>query len=280
MKFKRLKSNMLLWLVVIVVIAAARYNDLGNEDTTPAGRDTNPDIAALMQVKTPDGTPSQLVDYEGFTLSFNAQEHVPNWVAWELTAQEAAGGNAEKGNFAPDKSVRGCPTLADYKGSGYDRGHMTPSADMKWSIKGRSDCYYLTNMCPQDHNFNANIWGHLEKSCRSWAIRDSSIIIITGPILADGVTKRIGRNGVAVPKRFFKVLLEPYHDPIRATGFIFPNGDAPGGAQTHIVTVDEVERATGFDFFAALPDSLEEAIESRQWKYNDWALPQNKRRRK
>lgn len=262
--------------VVVLAIAISEYRN-----ATPrgaVGRSELPAAAALMRVSMPPGVPHKSVEYHGFEMSFNPDEHVPNWVAWELDPSEVDGAIGQHKTFAQDKNVDGCPTLDDYKRSGYDRGHIAPAADMKWSEESRRDCYYLTNMCPQEHNFNANVWGRLESTCRNWALRDSSLIIIAGPVLADGVDARIGASGVAVPKRFFKVILEPYHDPVRAIGFLFPNGDAPGGMQTHVVSVDEVEAATGYDFFAALPDSIENVVESVRWSFADWAVNARDRR--
>lgn len=81
-------------------------------------------------------------------------------------------------------------------------------------------------------------------------MRDSAIVIVCGPILTDEITRAIGPGNVSVPERFFKVVLAPYANPPRAIGFIMNNGHVPGGMQAAAVSVDEVESATGYDFFA------------------------------
>lgn len=218
---------------------------------------------SLSRVVVPSNTVEEIINYPGFTVSFNKKHHQPNWVAWELTAEETKGTEPRSNNFAADLNVDGCATLADYKGSGYDRGHMAPAADMKWSAKAMESCFYLTNMCPQLSVLNSGTWGKLEDKCRTWALRDSAIIIVCGPILTDRITKTIGETKVSVPSRFFKVILAPYANPPRAIGFVMPNGKVQGGMQQAAMSVDEVERITGFDFFSALPDDIENEVESQ-----------------
>ena len=105
--------------------------------------------AALQEVRLPEGTQEQIVEYPGFTVSFNAAMHMPNYVVWELTRDEVGGPVERLSNFFEDKSVRGCATLADYRKSGYSRGHMAPAADMKWSEEAMRASHNLTNVCPQ-----------------------------------------------------------------------------------------------------------------------------------
>ena len=103
---------------------------------------------------------------------------------------------------------------------------------------------------------------------------DSVLYIVCGPVLTDELTERIGATGVAVPQRFFKVIVAPYADPPRGIGFIMPNGAVKGGMQQAACSIDEVEAITGLDFFAALPDTIENAVE-RQCNFNQWS---NRRR--
>jgi endonuclease G len=225
---------------------------------------------SLCKVVVPAGTVEEILNYPGFTVSFNKKHHQPNWVAWELTREETKGTLARSNNFQADESVEGCATLADYHGSGYDRGHMAPAADMKWSEASMNACFYLTNMSPQAADLNQKAWGKLEDKCRVWAQRDSAIIIVCGPVLTDRITKTIGDTRVSVPTRYFKVVLAPYANPPRAIGFIMPNSRVEGGMQQAAVSVDEVERITGFDFFSALPDDIENEVEA-QCNFTLWS---------
>lgn len=215
----------------------------------------------LEMTVTPADMPSRIKDYVGFKVSFNKSTRVPNWVGWELLRSETDGAISRSNKFWEDEQVEGCASLQDYRGSGYDRGHMCPAADQKWSAKAMADCFVLTNMAPQAHALNGGAWKTLEEKERLWAQRDSAIVIVAGPVYTSDSPETIGA-GVRVPDAFYKVLLAPYVEKPRAIGFIYPNMSAPGNMQNYVVTVDEVERITGMDFFSALPDSIEEKVES------------------
>lgn len=217
----------------------------------------------LDAVATNPSLREEVVEYDGMTVSFNAERHIPNWVSWELTRDEAYGTEPRNNRFQSDPYVKGCATPADYRNSGYDRGHMAPAADMKWSKRAMEQSFYLTNICPQVTSLNTGAWRRLEEKCREWARIDSAIIIITGPVMTDPVKETIGDTKVAVPDRFFKVILSPYANPPRAIGFIMNNGTVEGGLQKAAVSVDEVEAITGHDFFAILPDDEEARVESQ-----------------
>lgn len=239
--------------------------------------DDNPDrtvapehIAGLEKVVTATGLPEQLINYEGMVVSFNKDAHVPNWVAWELTADEVAGTVPRAKDFFADKSVTGCANPWDYSYSGYDRGHMAPAGDMKWSTVAMQQSFCMTNICPQNNDLNSGAWMRLEEECRVWAQADSAIVIVAGPVLSDDLTETIGDTKVIVPHRFFKVVLSPYADPPRGIAFIMNNGKVPGGMQAAAVTIDEVERVTGHDFFSALPDDVEAQVES-ECRFHYWS---------
>lgn len=165
----------------------------------------------LLKVGT-DGTQAeQIVEYTGFTVSYNAEAHQPNYVAWELTGRETEGRESRDAKWDVDRSVCGTAELSDYRRSGFDRGHMTPAADVKWDAEAMRESHLLTNICPQDHKLNAGAWATLESNCRQWAVRDSAIIIICGPVLSDYMPRTIGpeERKIPVPERFFKVVLSP-----------------------------------------------------------------------
>lgn len=201
-------------------------------------------------------------DYEGFTLAYNPENLTADWVGWELLASETDGQYSRSNKFWTDTTIPNSPTTDDYRNSGYDRGHLCPAADQKWSEKAMNDCFVMTNMTPQLHALNNGAWKTLEQKERLWAQRDSVLVIVAGPIYADTDTKRIGENGVRVPSSFYKVLLAPYLDEPRAIGFVYPNMTAPGNMADYSMSVDEVERLTGLDFFYNLPDDIEQKVES------------------
>lgn len=255
--------------IALILLVYALYGSTPRNHSAKTGNVAACTYEQLSQVILPAGLPQQIVDYPGFTVNFNAARHVPNYVVWELTADECNGSEKRLNNFFKDPGVVGCPEPRDYKKSGYTRGHMAPAADMKWSAEAIKASNYLTNVCPQSAAMNSGAWSKLEENCRSWARRDSAIIIISGPVLTDRMPLHIGRNHVAVPERFFKVVLAPYADPPRGIGFVMPNSRVPGGVQSHAVSIDRVEEITGYDFFSALPDDIEHDVES-QCSYPRW----------
>ena len=263
-KSRRKKSSFgkIQFMVALVVVAAGIYASVANNKRTVGSTYDVGSVSDLMNVTMPDSVASQLVNYLGYTASFNPRLHIPNWVAWELTGEETKGKTPRYDKFAQDPNVEGCAETYDYLYSGYDRGHMAPAADMKWSDDAMVQSFYLTNICPQARELNTGAWRTLEEKCRQWAQADSAIIIIAGPVLKPAPREFIGDNRVAVPRNFFKIILAPYADPVRAIAFLMPNSRVTGGMQAAATSVDKIEELTGYDFFASLPDSLENKIEA------------------
>lgn len=219
----------------------------------------------------------QIIRHTGYTLSYNEEAEQASWVAYCLTRDEAYGREAEReDNFREDRSVRsGSATLDDYRGSGYDRGHMAPAADFKWSAEAMSDTFYLSNMSPQDPSLNRGLWADLEAIVRQMAVDNEKVYIVTGPVLTDGPFKTIGDSRVAVPNQYYKVVLD-YTDPdIKAIGFVLPNADCEEDIQSYVRSVDEVEELTGLDFYPALPDDIETVVESSadasKWSFRQFS---------
>ncbi|WP_175629703.1 DNA/RNA non-specific endonuclease [Bacteroides acidifaciens] len=211
----------------------------------------------------------QIIRHTGYTVSYNKELKLPNWVSYELTREETKGKEKRNNRFIADPLVKGTiATNADYTRSGYDKGHMAPAADMKWSPQAMKESFYFSNMCPQHPQLNRRGWKNLEEKIRDWAIADSAIIIICGPIITKQ-PKTIGKNKVAVPQQYFKVVLSPFVKPMQAIGFLFNNRQALEPLSTYAVTVDSIERLTNMDFFASLPDEIENKIEAEE-NYFQW----------
>lgn len=261
--------------LVIIIIATWQLNAVGKSHATSLGADTIE--YNLLAVATNPKLEALPVSYKGMEISFNPAMHVPNWVSWELTACETEGTVPRSDKFYCDEAVSGCAEPYDYSYSGYDRGHMAPAGDMKWDQRAMQETFYMTNICPQTKALNTGAWKRLEQKCRLWAQVDSAIIIVCGPVLTDPVSEYIGDSRVAVPERFFKVVLSPYVEKPRGIGFIMPNDRVEGGMQAAAVSIDEVERVTGHDFFSELPDSIEAAVEA-QCDFHYWSTLKPKRK--
>lgn len=207
----------------------------------------------------------------GYTVSYNSLTRQPNWVAWRLTPNRTKGGNDRKDyKFTPDDDVP-APRAedSDYRSSGYDRGHMCPAGDNKWKAEAMRQSFLFSNICPQAPSLNRGDWNEMELACRRWAKKYGSVYVVCGPVFyKKSRRKTIGRNKVAVPDAFFKVLLCVEGTP-KAIGFIYKNGDGNRPMGDYVNTVDEVERITGYDFFPSLPDRVENKVEAtcdlEQW---------------
>lgn len=217
----------------------------------------------LVMQTSPKGTPEQILKRTGYVASYNKATLLPNWVAWHLTAERTEGSAKRSGvDFAEDTEVpEPRATDWDYYNSGYDRGHMCPAADNKWSKKAMEESFLFTNMCPQNGNLNRGDWNEMEMACRKWAKKYGDLYIVCGPILYKGKHKTIGKNKVVVPEAFFKVVLRTGDDP-QAIGFIYKNTSGNRPKDSYVNTVDEVERITGIDFFPSLPDNVEKNVEA------------------
>lgn len=217
----------------------------------------------LVMQTSPKGTPEQILKRTGYVASYNKTTLLPNWVAWHLTAERTEGSAKRSGvDFAEDTEVpEPRATDWDYYNSGYDRGHMCPAADNKWSKKAMEESFLFTNMCPQNGNLNRGDWNEMEMACRKWAKKYGDLYIVCGPILYKGKHKTIGKNKVVVPEAFFKVVLRTGDNP-QAIGFIYKNTSGNRPKDSYVNTVDEVERITGIDFFSSLPDDVEKKVEA------------------
>lgn len=203
-----------------------------------------------------------IVRHTGYTLKYDEQFEQADWVIYVLTAGHLNGNAPRRDEFRPDPAVKtGSANPKDYRGSGYDRGHLAPAGDMKWSAKAMSESFYMSNMSPQKHEFNSGIWENLESQAREWARENGEVYVVTGPVLKVNLP-RIGMNRVAVPEYYYKIILDYKQPESKAIAFIIPNRAAAFPLQNYVVTVDSVEHLTGIDFFPALPDSLEQALES------------------
>lgn len=207
----------------------------------------------------------QIIQHKGYTVSYNSDYRVANWVAYELTREEVQCAKAERKNkFVIDPKVKGASAMnEDYTGTGYDRGHLAPAGDMKWSAQAMHESFYLSNITPQKPKLNRGIWKDLEEQCRMWAVDNGMLLIAAGPVLQPDL-KRMGKNRVAIPARFYKVICTVKDNQCEAVGFLFDNRDY-GSRQLRdlMIPVDSVEAVTGIDFFPALPDVMERKMEAK-----------------
>lgn len=210
--------------------------------------------------------------YTGFTVSYNTKTLIPNWVAYELTNVEVDGQFPRKGQFGMDLSFKGRQAMReDYSNSGWDKGHMCPAADLKWSEKTMYESFYLTNICPQNHELNSGDWLTLEKLGREWAKKFDKVYIICGPIITNNTNGTIGSNKVVVPDAFFKAFLTVKNNVFNTIAFIMPNTSGHKRIQEYAVSVNDLEDIIGIDIFTNIDDRFEEMVESDVY-FKHWGL--------
>ena len=257
------------WLIAIVLIIAliggnnltSLFESANREIICQANNSTDTERMEIPRMdKEQEG---QLIQRIGYTLSYNAQTRTPQWVAWELTKEETRGDAERNDEFLPDPQIIGTKVETyDYSRSGYDRGHMAPAGDMKWSEIAMEESFYMSNICPQDHNLNKGDWNDLEMKTREWARRYGKAYVVCGPVYQKGKkVEHIGKNRVSVPHLFFKAILLYKKETPLALGFLFENKAGHQPLTDYLVSIDELEQLTGMDFFSALPDDTEEQIE-------------------
>lgn len=228
---------------------------------------TNVEIPARLTDRT-----ERIITHKGYTVSYNADWKIPNWVAYELTDVEVGGEEPRAKQFVPDPMVPKyeSATTEDYKNSGWDRGHMAPAADMKWHPQAMRESFYLSNVCPQNHNLNGGVWKDLEEQVRDLALQKGHIYVVCGPIVPEDYVT-IGQNNVVIPSAFFKVLLQEDNGNIYTIGFVYENIAGHRPMSTYAMTVDEVEEIIGIDFFPSLPDEIENSTEA-EVDFTKWII--------
>ena len=206
-----------------------------------------------------------IIDRAGYALGYSEKYEQPLWVSYKLTAEEVKSKKAKRsGDFRSDPDIPGnSASPEDYKGSFFDRGHLAPAADMSFSLQAMSESFYMSNMSPQRPEFNRGIWKKLEAKVRDYAVANGAIYVISGPVFdPDTPAITIGSNKVAVPDKYYKVLLDPDSSDPKAIGFIFDNRDCKKPLQDYAVTIDMIEELTGLDFFNQLDPDDERTLES------------------
>lgn len=216
-------------------------------------------------------------DYEYYSICYRESYEQAEWSAYCLTSEHLVKNAARSDDFRPDPEIStGSASLADYKGSGYDRGHLSPAADFAFDKTAMSETFYMSNMSPQAGGLNRGIWKDLEATVRNWASEFGRVYVVSGPILEKPAEdyESIGKDKVSVPQYYYKVLLAPlYADEkdketpddaksVIAIGFILPNEKCDGDIFDFAVSIDEVEKRTGIDFFNELDDDAENAVEA------------------
>ena len=273
-----LKVTLFALILFGLIWAFHRWRQLGDEARVPQ---PSPYDGANWYL--PEHDPATLVPHAGFTLSYHEAWEQPLWVAYILRGSDLNQPWSERrNNFRPDPEVpTGSSTPDDYRGSGYDRGHLAPFADFAWNAEQADETFLMSNVSPQDRAFNQGVWRELEEVVREWARRDGRLYVVSGPVISLPPLKTIGRrNRIPVPAAYFKVLLDLEGDEQKGIGFLLPNAPSDRPLLDYAVPIDSVEATLGYDFFPDLmPPDVERQLEATLLT-QEWPTDEAKYRRR
>ncbi|HEV7394974.1 MAG TPA: DNA/RNA non-specific endonuclease [Pyrinomonadaceae bacterium] len=236
----------------------------------------------------PNITTNYLMMKTQYALSFNNDRGIPNWTSWHLDSSWR-GSAPRQDDFRNDTTLP--PNFhqiqgTDYSGSGFDRGHMCPSADRTSSIPDNSATFLMTNMVPQAPDNNQGPWANLENDLRGFLSGNELYIVSggqgTGGVGTNGAANTIAGGFATVPAFTWKVaLILPVGDNdlsrvdanTRSIAVIMPNtnGIRSDDWRKYLATVDQVENLTGYDLFSNLPAAVQDAVEAKPDAANDTA---------
>lgn len=247
------------------------------DEDTPASTEVNAfydsnDIILPAKPKNWKSKVPNVIRHKYYALLYDTRHNTPAWVTWRLTAAHTRGDQQRSQKFWADPLIPRPYRVDfyDYRAE-WDRGHMCPAGDNKWSQQAMYECFYMSNMCPQDHILNTESWEKLESACRRWAQSEGAIYIVCGPVYKNVRHLQIGQSHkVDVPEGFFKAVLSTQKGREKAIAFYFDNNSTFQDYKKIAVSVDAIEEIIGIDLFADLDDALEDRIEAkaniRDWK--------------
>jgi endonuclease G len=219
----------------------------------------------------PTSTSGQIIHHESYSLSYSEPHEQAEWVAYELKKSHLSNSNFKRPYFEIDKAVKtGAASWRNYKNSGYDRGHLCPAGDRNYSQAAHDETFLTSNISPQDHEFNSGIWNTLEQKVRYWANKYDGVFVVTGGVLK-GNLETIGEERVAIPKQFYKIILDANSGNIKMIAFLISHRNSKEPLYKFVVSVDSIEALTGIDFFPELEDSIEDSLEAKS-NYKEWSF--------
>ena len=257
-------------ILVVVVIAIVGFDFfLEKKETSQIVNDAIKPKAETYISLLPTSTTGEVVHHTYYSLSYNEKHEQAEWVAYPLKKEHLSKLEIKRPYFEIDRAIKtGAASWKNYKNSGYDRGHLCPAGDRRFSVEAFNETFLTSNITPQNHEFNSGIWNKLEQKTRYWAAKMDGVYVITGGILMDGLPS-IGNENVSVPRHFYKVLTNFDSGSPKMIAFLMPHKDSDQPLQNYVVSVDSIESLTGIDFFPSMEDNLENRLEQMD-SYRFW----------
>jgi len=266
---KRTRYSIVVFLIVLSVYGYEYF--LGEKEKAEMVSEGATTKNNTNQYFLPTSTTGQIVHHNGYSLSYNEAHEQAEWVAYELKKSHLSRTSHKRPYFEIDKAVKtGAASWRNYKNSGYDRGHLCPAGDRRYTKQAHDETFLTSNISPQEHKFNAGIWNTLEQKVRYWARKYDGVFVVTGGVL-EGKMNTIGKEDVSVPNQFYKVLIDNNSGRTKMIAFLMPHEDSRAPLYKFVVPVDEVEALTGIDFFPELDDTIENKLEASS-SYKGWSF--------
>ena len=256
-------------IIATVFFSCKRYDDLPVQKEESVLVEKNSKDFDFL----PSSTTNEIIVHDNYTLSYKDEYEQAEWVAYELKKSELnyQNNNFERPFFIEDSKVKsGSADWRNYTRSGYDKGHLCPAGDRKFSKNAFEETFLTSNISPQKHDFNEGVWNRLEQKVRYWASKYDGIYVVTGGVFTDNMNT-IGDENVAVPEFFYKVLLDESRSEYKAIAFLVPHMDSDKPLYDFVISIDELEEKTGLNFFPKLDDSIENILEKNS-DYKSWSF--------
>lgn len=256
-------------LLALCIIGFWLFENLYTLDTYSDSDRSNVDLVESNFL--PSSTTNEVVEHNYYTLSYSEPHEQAEWVAYILRKEHLTYDDRERPYFIEDPKVSTkSADWRNYRGSGYDRGHLLPAGDRRFSEQAYNETFYTSNISPQDKEFNAGIWNRLEQKVRYWCKKYGDILVVTGGVLENTLIE-IGDEDVDVPRFFYKIVMRQNGKDVNAIAFLIPAEETNEPLEDFLVSIDELERETGIDFFEKQPEAWQSKIESKVdaagWKF-------------
>ena len=212
------------------------------------------------------------LDHVYFKISYDPKLRVPRYVKYVLTALDVKNKNAKRKNkFKIDPMLvnKNIPYVipSEYAKSGYDKGHMAPSADFSRNQEANDLTFVMSNMMPQTPNLNRDSWRRLEDKVRGWACGEERIIVITGPVIEDSLPTL--KSGLPIPKQFFKIVIDDT-SPRKVIAFLYNQSDQGDVLENRIAKVTDIENKIHEHFESEVPVE-DQGIFNEPGHLSEWA---------
>jgi endonuclease G, mitochondrial len=252
-------------IVLLTIIISCQKN---SNDIVTKSKVTIEKVKTTEESLLPSSTTNAVIKHEGYTLSYAEEHEQSEWVAYQLTDGKWKYNTYERPFFEQDDAITTASAhWRNYKKSGYTKGHLCPAADQKQSYERYKETFLTSNASPQEYNFNAGIWERLEEKTRYVASTfPNGIYVVTGGVLEENL-ETIGTEEVSIPNYFYKIWYS--EEKNKMLGFLVPHEDSDKPLANFAVSVDEIEKRTGIDFFEKMDKKVQESLEKNS-DYKSW----------